>query len=36
MGIESVSVLVSNFPDDDFEIALKSSAGQMKNFSIVV
>jgi hypothetical protein len=36
IGIESVSVLVSNFPDDDFEIALKSSAGQMKNFSIVV
>lgn len=36
MGIETLSVLISNFPDDDFEVALKSNAGQMKNFSIVV
>ncbi len=36
MGIETQSLLISNFPDDDFELNIRNQSGQMKNFTIVV
>ncbi len=36
LNIEPVSIMISNYPDDDFEISLKNHASQLKNFSVVV